>query len=59
MRSRSSSFCEQKDGAAPRGPKKLCYTGAWVVSQALPHPRTRFKKIFACFFQKALLAIVL
>jgi hypothetical protein len=44
------SFCEQKEA------KKLFESGAWDVATALPHPGTSIKKVFACFFQKALLA---
>jgi hypothetical protein len=42
----STSFCEQKDGAAPRGAKKLYESGAWVVAHALPHHRTSKKESF-------------
>jgi hypothetical protein len=52
---KATSFCEQKDGAAPRGAKKLFYSSGRGVAAALPHHRTRVKKVFGCFFQKALL----
>jgi hypothetical protein len=45
-----TSFCEQKET------KKLFYSAAWVEVLALPYHRARFKKVFRCFFQKALLA---
>jgi hypothetical protein len=47
------SFCEQKEGAAPRGAKKLFDSGAWGGSPALPHHRTRFKKSFWVLFSKS------
>jgi hypothetical protein len=48
------SFCEQKD--CPSGEAiKLFESGAWAEALGLPHHRARFKKVFACFFQKALL----
>jgi hypothetical protein len=51
----------KKDGAAPRGAKKLYDFGAEGEAPPLPHPSTRLKEFFAClrrgvFFQKALLA---
>jgi hypothetical protein len=46
---------EGKKVKAPCRAKKLFYTGAGVEAPALQLLRTRFKKVFGCFFQKALL----
>jgi uncharacterized membrane protein len=52
----AACFCEQKDGAAPHGAKKLFESVAWVVAGVLPRHRTRFKKSFwVPFFKKELL----
>jgi hypothetical protein len=43
---KATSFCEQKDGAAPRGAKKLFESGSWELARTLPHHLTCIKNIF-------------
>jgi hypothetical protein len=49
MDAKKTSFCEQKEA------KKLYESGVWEWAMAVSRHRARCKKVFGCFFQKALL----